>query len=282
MAGQDHAGHPGALGAAQHRAQVVGVGDPVEHQQERAPVPGSGRHRSSSGVSSIGVARATTPCGAVGAGQRRRCAAPTRTRPCTRRRAARASISSRMAAASMPSAISSDRTGGGRRSAARGRPGGPRPGRRPGPRAGALPARLPGGRADPGGCTGLPLPPAGAARHRRAARSASGPTRPPRVPVPARPAPPRRRAGRFRRRLALRAAAPSSPGRPSAGRPAVGAAGRRPCRRSPRPGRARPSPSARVAFTLTGAAQHGRQPVGHPVHERGQPWAARPPPCSRR
>src|ERR1035437_5806423 len=39
--GQDDPGHPGALGAAQECAQVVRVGDPVEHQQKRlAPTTG--------------------------------------------------------------------------------------------------------------------------------------------------------------------------------------------------------------------------------------------------
>src|SRR5450759_531686 len=39
--GQDDPGHPGALGAAQECTQVVRVGDPVEHQQKRlAPTTG--------------------------------------------------------------------------------------------------------------------------------------------------------------------------------------------------------------------------------------------------
>ena len=34
MAGQHHAGHPGALGTAQQRPQVARIGDPGSHQQE--------------------------------------------------------------------------------------------------------------------------------------------------------------------------------------------------------------------------------------------------------
>ena len=40
--GKDDAGHPGALGAPQQRPQVVGIGDPVQHQQERHPPPSGG------------------------------------------------------------------------------------------------------------------------------------------------------------------------------------------------------------------------------------------------
>ena len=37
MAGQDDAGHAGALGAPQYRTQIVGVGDAVEDQEEGHP-----------------------------------------------------------------------------------------------------------------------------------------------------------------------------------------------------------------------------------------------------
>ena len=39
VAGQDHPCHAGTLGAPKHRPQVVGIGDPVHHQEERHLAP---------------------------------------------------------------------------------------------------------------------------------------------------------------------------------------------------------------------------------------------------
>ena len=64
VAGQHDPGDAGALGGAQKRAEVAGVGDAVDDHQERWPAAGRPVARSSSSASSSGAAFASTPCGA--------------------------------------------------------------------------------------------------------------------------------------------------------------------------------------------------------------------------
>ena len=61
MPGQDHAGHPRALGAAQERPEVVRIRDPGHHEEEGDPPPGSGQVLERDGDQ--GRAQATTPWG---------------------------------------------------------------------------------------------------------------------------------------------------------------------------------------------------------------------------
>ena len=246
-----------------------------------------GSHSDSSGVSSTGRARATTPWAAsvrASESMRRRRdvvdLAPGGWRPAS-------SISSRMAAASMPSAMNTDRTGRRLARAAPAPPAAPRPDRRRAPEgrspgAPALPGRSgsadrPDPRTDPAGPV-PPLTPAGLRAEAPVPRPVPPrppePPRPPVPPLPALPRPPAPLRPPLRRSRAHRAELVSRCPRSEAIRTtAVQAIP------SARP-RA-PSPSARVAFTLTGAPSTDGQPFGHLVDEGGQTGAAPPPPCSR-
>ena len=206
MAWHHHAVDPGAVAAADDGAQVAGIGDPVDGDEERRPaasLAAQDRPRSASGMAS---AWRCTPCGAslrarppACGGRRRRCG--------TRLAAAIATMSSTRRRSPRPDSalIQISCTRRRRRAAARGRPGGPRPARR---RAPCPPCRVRiGRRAVAPDRAGAP----GAAAAWRRARAdglrrsvdrapplaaGAGPPRRRRSPSPARPAAVRLPAGR--------------------------------------------------------------------------------------
>ena len=252
------------------RPQVVGVGDAVQDQQEREPAP-LGRLAQVLERRVLGSAwPAPRPPGTRRSGPRRRSACRDTYSTLTRRLAASASMSSRISAASIPSAISSvgHRTSAGAQQLADGLAAldlvAPEP----------FVLRAPADRAVPAARAPSPVVDRRPTGARAARRRHPGPRRarpwrpwpsstppwprcpsgtgPPRAPpflagvrdaLPRPPArwrwthrPPRPRRRRTRRPVPARR--PAAPPR---------------CRRSPRPGPAHPRPSARVALTLTGA-----------------------------
>ena len=163
---------PGALGAAQQRAEVPRIGDAGRHQQEGLGPAGSGRTRSSSGTGSTGRARARTPLGRLGAGLGVETGARARSRPeCA---AGRPAPRSGRAGARGPGPrpAGSGARCAGRPRAAPARPGGLRPGRRR-----ARSARAAGRAAGPGCPVARPAPaPRSRPGHRRG-RGRSAPRR---------------------------------------------------------------------------------------------------------
>ena len=211
-----------ALGGAQQRAEVAGVGDPVDGDQERRRAPGCRRARSRASASGSGAALASTPCGASVRASAASFARPTSLHRHPRARAASSAMSSRIGARSASAAIQTSWTRRAcPRAAARARPGGPRPARRR-PAARCSTARL--GRASRFACAAGPGRCAASAGRRRRRTATAG-----------------RRA--CRRRSAL------------TGRRATSATAQA-ATPSPRP--SAPRPSVRLPFTVTGARRRRR------------------------